>query len=268
MMLHLHFGHRRVEQLEGLVADFCPICRTIRVFDFFRVARVFHCMGITLGRGTPLSYFAKCQECSFELQTDPRRYHSIAQKSVKFKSQEEVVAMTYPTLRTVFADRLALEEMVRKSPSSLDKPVRRRLLLEPFEHINPVVEKHFSGQTPLDLPSGIGCLATILLPAGCLALSIIYARSGLGDEFLLAALLAGLVCLTYALYQLYRRPFRYLNRRLVPMLVRALKPLQPTRDEVAACLEDCKRRSLKIGKVTDLDAVWTPLERRLAGFDH
>jgi len=45
-----------------------------------------------------------------------------------------------------------------------------------------------------------------------------------------------------------------------------LRPLQPTRQDLADCLERCKTLGLKIGKVAKLDEVWAPLERQIAGF--
>jgi hypothetical protein len=55
--------------------------------------------------------------------------------------------------------------------------------------------------------------------------------------------------------------------QVLPPLVKALKPLKPTRKEVAVCIDRCKTQRLKISKVAKLDVVWARLERSLAGFD-
>ena len=245
MIIHLLFGRRRVEQREGVVADFCPICRAIRVFDFIRVAKVFHCFGIPLGHGTLINYFAKCRDCFFELPTNPDRYLNIFSKAADL---EEVITKTYPNVRAAYSVRLALEETVRKHPSSLCKADREKLLLEPFQVINPTVEKHFSGQTPLDLQSSLGCLGTIVLTVGMFALAVHYIHSALGDHLLLATLFVGLFFTAVTLYQFYRRPFRYFRRHLIPLLVRALKPLNPSRDDLEQCLLRCREQSLLIEK--------------------
>ena len=243
--MHLHFGRRRVEQREGVVADFCPICRAIRIFDFIRVAKVFHCFGIPLGKGTPINYFGKCRNCSFELQTNPYQYDTTTSKTVDL---EEAITKTHPNIRVAYAVRLALEETVRKHPSSLSKAEREKLLLEPFQAINPTVIKHFSGQTPLDLQSSLGCLGTIVLTVGMFTLAVHFAHSALGDHLLLATLCVGLFFTGVTLYQFYRRPFRYFRRHLMPLLVRALKPLNPSRDDLEQCLLRCREKSLAIEK--------------------
>ena len=50
-------------------------------------------------------------------------------------------------------------------------------------------------------------------------------------------------------------------------LGKSLKPLEPTREDLAGCLERCQTLGLKIGKVAKLDEVWQPLERQMAGFN-
>jgi len=52
----------------------------------------------------------------------------------------------------------------------------------------------------------------------------------------------------------------------MPPLVKSLKPLEPTREDLGACIDRCKTLGLKIGKVAKLDEVWAHLERRMAGF--
>lgn len=256
--MHLHFGHRRVEQRKGKVADFCPICHDIGAFDFFRVARVFHIWGVTIGQGSLISFFARCDRCAFK-RFKIVRYVAIVENTTR--GLDWLITETFPTIRVLYADRLKLEAMIRKDPSSLDHETRRALILEPFTLINPLVEEHFAGQTPLDGPSSLGCLGTIVLTAGAFAVAIAYRRTPVGDRLLLVTLFVGIICTAIALYQFYRRPFRYLRRRLAPMLARALRPLNPSREELESCLAQSRQGLLLIGKRVEIADLWEALQK-------
>jgi hypothetical protein len=220
---------------------------------------VFHCFGIPLGQGKPINYYAKCRNCSFERQANSGRYLKVDSDATDL---EEIIAKTYPDIRSVYHARLSLEQTVRRHPASLSRAERTNLLMEPFRLINPTVEKHFSGQTPLDLESSIGCLGTIFLTIGVFVLAVIYRRTSLGDRLLLITLFVGFFCTAVTLYQFYRRPFRYFRRHLMPLLVKSLKPLNPSNDELEQCVLQCKGESLLVGKRIDVKWLSKSLQLR------
>jgi hypothetical protein len=257
--MHIHFGRRRVDQRKGKVADFCPICRDIGAFEFFRVASVFHVFGVAIGQGSLIKNFARCEYCSFKLFVKTERYTAIVED--KNRGLDWLISETFPTIRDFYADRLKLEAVIRKDLSSLNSETRRALILEPFTLINPLVEEHFAGQTPLDWPSSLGCLGTIVLTSLAFAFAIAYRRTPIGDKWLLVTLFVGLICTAIALYQFYLRPFRYLRRRLVPMLGRALRPLNPSREELDQSLAQSRQAALLIGKHVEIDCLWEAIQQ-------
>ena len=76
----------------------------------------------------------------------------------------------------------------------------------------------------------------------------------------------GLASLVHTFIQMHLGPARFFRARILPSLVKSLKPLEPTREDLGACIDRCKTLGLKIGKVAKLDEVWAHLERRMAGF--
>jgi len=257
--LLLHIRRRRVEKREGRVADFCPICREIQAFDFFRVSKVLQVAEISVDEGELLGHFIRCVRCSFQSWVRRERFASVAPRDNA--PLESLIGTTFPAVRALYAERLQWETLVRRS-RPLDAKVRRTLLQEPFTLISPMVREHFSGKTPLDWPSGLGCLGTIGLAAAALIIAIVYGKGGpVADRWMLIALIVGAVGTTVTLYQFYRRPFRYLRRRLLPMLAKALRPLKPSRDEVDHCLAECHQQSLAISKQVKTSDVWKCLQK-------
>jgi len=62
-------------------------------------------------------------------------------------------------------------------------------------------------------------------------------------------------------------PKRFFSEKLLPSLVKSLKPLEPSRADLSDCIERCKTLGLKIGKIARVDEVWPRLERSIAGLD-
>src|SRR5262245_61448677 len=112
MLLHLHVGHRRVEYREGRVADFCPVCREIQPFNFFRVSKVMHVSGVTVDSGEVLGHFVRCASCSFQSYIQPERYAAIHPRDNS--PLETLIEVTFPTIRAACAERLEWEGLIRQ----------------------------------------------------------------------------------------------------------------------------------------------------------
>jgi hypothetical protein len=84
---------------------------------------------------------------------------------------------------------------------------------------------------------------------------------------LIAALVFVVIGNIYTFIQMHLGPGRFFRVKLQPSPVKSLKPLQPTREDLADCFGRCKALGLKIGKVAKLDEVWSRLERSIAGLD-
>ena len=126
--------------------------------------------------------------------------------------------------------------------------MRQEFLMEPFLLLNSTVERCFAGKLPLDWPSGLSGLATILGSVGLFALVFGDHSNAVKDRLLLWALIVFGVGTAVTLVQLYLRPHRYVQNKVLPFLAKTLEPLQPTNPELTDCLERCARQRMQIGR--------------------
>jgi hypothetical protein len=258
------WGKKRVERKIGMVADFCPICREVRSFQLIRVGLASHVYYVSFGEGQLAGHRIRCSECGVNLGVNPTRYAKT--ETDARVNLETLIRDTFPNLRETNAARLELEAKIRRTRSSLSADEYRRLLMEPFALLNPQVEQRFAKSTEMDKQSGIGCLGTLLVGAALFFGSLKFSGPT-QDQILLAALIFVVIGTAYTLVQMHLGPGRFFRAKILPMLVKSLKPLQPTREDVADCMERCKTLGLRIGKIARVDEVWARLERSLAGFD-
>ncbi len=259
------WGTKRVERNQGTVADFCPICREIRPFQLVRVGLASHVYYISFGEGKLAGHIIRCATCGVALGVDPTRYSTTTQDATS--SLEVLVRDTFPRLREVYAERLKLEEQIKRTRTPLPPEERNRLLMEPFALLNPLVERRFADSTKLDKKSGLGCLGTVLIGGGLFFGSLGF-RGSTQDKILIAAAILFGIGTVYTFVQLHLGPNRFFRERLLPPLVKSLRPLEPTREEIAACIDRCRTLGLKIGKVAKPKEIWPRLERAIAGFDN
>jgi len=258
------WGQKRVERKIGMVADFCPICREIRPFQLIRVGLAGHVYYVSFGEGKLAGHIIRCGECGLDQSTDPQRYTK-AEKDPRV-ALETLIRDTFPNLRQANASRLELEERIKRSRSSVSAEEYKQLLMEPFALLNPQLEARFARSTELDRQSGIGCLGTVLVGAVLFFGSLKF-RGPIQDKILLAALIFVVIGTIYTFVQMHLGPGRWFKAKLLLPLVKCLKPLQPSREDLADCLARCRTLGLKIGKVARLDQIWSRLERSIAGFD-
>ena len=258
------WGKKRIERKQGMVAGFCPICREVRAFQLFRVGLATHVYYVSFGEGKLAGHMIRCNDCGVELAVDPTRY-ATTEKDPRV-SLETLIRNTFPRVREAYAERLELETQIKRTRSALSADQRKQFLMEPFALLNALVEKRFANSTQMDKQSGLGCLGTVLVGAGLFFASLAFSGPVQDRILLCAAVLAGIGTI-YTFAQLHFAPGRFFRAHILPSLVKSLKPLEPTREELAACLDRCRVLGLKIGKVTKLDELWKPLERRMAGYD-
>ncbi len=257
------WGKKRIERKQGMVADFCPICREIRAFTLIRVGLADHIYYVSFGQGKLAGYIIRCDTCGVALKVEPTQF-TTAEKDPR-TDLETLIQRTFPRLREALAQRLELEQRIKRTRSALTAEQYKEFLMEPFALLNPMVEERFAESTKMDKQSGLGCLGTILLGGGLFFGAMAF-RGPAQDRILIgAAILAGIGTI-YTFVQMHLGPKRYFRARVLPSLVKSLRPLQPTRQDLEDCLERCKTLGLRIGKVAKLDEVWALLERQIAGF--
>lgn len=232
------WGTKIKRQRLGRVADFCPICRDFRPFTVHRVGAAGHVYYISVGKGKLVGHEIKCEDCGVAQSADLDFYRTISQDPLA--AAHELEAVTTPHLREAYEERLAIESRLRSG--SLDPEQRRNLLFEPFALLSHLVEER-AAATHFDRKSAAGCLVGVAALLGLVVAAILES----GPLAIAMTVLLGLGFLM-TLLCLATDVTRHTRARVLPLLARALRPLQPRDEELAASLQECKVRKLVIGR--------------------
>ncbi|NKZ38422.1 hypothetical protein HF690_05550 [Oleiagrimonas citrea] len=223
------WGRRVVRRKFGYVADFCPICRQARIF-MLRDVRVYrHVYYIPVSAFEKLGYERTCMTCKQRLSGAPAEYTAVRRMPAHAAS---FIQTSFPRLRDIYAERLRIEDEVRRSPLSLANEMRLRLIREPFVLQSPFVDAR-RRRTSLD----VYCLLALIAGAGLVTLTPIV--SGMlhmyeeGPVFGVMALLA----LALIAWVFSTEPRRFTRRKLLPRIVQALRPLKPSESELTAVVK-------------------------------
>ena len=233
------WGRRVSRRRIGYVADFCPMCRGPQAFLMHSFSTHRHLYFVPVG-DTSSGFERACQGCKLTFSGTPKFWKASKDKP---RNVQDILQTSFPSFDEVFAERLRIEEAVRKDPTKLPQNVRAGLLRQPFSVISPLVQARFS-TTRVDLHS---VLALVLAVAGAIVMSWI-AEQMHSDYEGTIFLVAGGLGLAYFLWSLAREPKRYLKGFITQHLARTLSPLQPTEAEIADVLADFKRSKHRLGK--------------------
>lgn len=241
------------------MADFCPTCREPRSFKLSRVGSASHVYYLSFGAGKLVGHVIECNDCGQALSTDPMHYSTYRKESST--DLENLIQETYPNLRNVYAARLASEAQIRRSPGAIPREERAKLILEPFTLLNPAVEDRFTNGTQMDKQSGIGCLGSLIVFAVALtiAFNLQEPRQSqvMGVGFVLFC-----IGFLYTFVQVGFAPRRFMRTKIVPKIARTLDPLEPTQEEITACIDRCKAAGMKIGQKLKPQVLWAELQKR------
>ncbi|MCE3606581.1 hypothetical protein LXA47_23700 [Massilia sp. P8910] len=243
------WGKKYVYRKIGFVADFCPICRTVHAFVVKRVGLAGHLYYISAGEGELAGFERTCESCATTFVTDTDKYREIVKKS---PSLADLRTQTFPDLDVVMHDRLALEARIAKAPMLLSRDERNALILGPFMLLAQKVEKRYAS-TDLDKEVGLALVAAlVLMTAGPAASLALFPDGG-------PAVMLGFMVLALALvaWQMMVAKRRFMTRKVVPLLAKALRPLKPSDNELQAALAQMRQAGHKIGiklKLPELQA--------------
>ena len=251
------WGKQKVERKIGYAADFCPVCRTVAQFQVKRVGMAGHVYFISLGQGELVGHIGNCQQCGTTIDVNAGAYKSCEKRAEQ--SIERLIENTFPNVRTTYAWRLEMEEKIQSRSVTLTPEERDKWLMEPFQIFTRQVEVR-CGNIHLDRESGIGCLGTTLLAGVLFIVSMGIANPATQSKMLLVAGVVFVVGLIFTWIQLAREPGRFIRRRIASKLARALRPLNPTREELTACLAKLKAAGFRIGKKLPADTLWKMLQ--------
>ena len=253
--MFIHWRVHRVEEVVGSVADFCPICRALRAFRFVKVERVSEILFVPLSR-TALGRFVRCLACEATLAADDSQYAAFA--GAKEDDLETLIATTRPGLRAERAERLALEERLRRSPDGLAPAQRADLLFEPFEALEAMVRSRLKEGIRFDAYSGLGCGGAV---AALVAGPWMARKLPAPWQWLVGPVLGLAIALgAYTLFEFFRNPGRAAGKRVLPLLARALAPLQPLQEELALCIYHCRNERWKIGRLVRIGRLRAELQ--------
>lgn len=251
------WGTKRKLTRLGYVADFCPICRQVRPFSVSRVSRAGHIYYISFG-GKFVGYLSECQICHLNLSANPNFYQTVSKSlSSDVPDLKSLIQETFPNLNQHYRNRLEVEEQIKLNPRSLPADIRSALIEEPFHLLSSLVEARLSSKARLDRENLFGSLFMIvvfvLFRFDMLPSSIHDWLSG----FIYLVILGGSV---YTIVQLVLSKQRELDREVVPLLARCLKPLSPNLDELQACLNKLAILKQRIGRRLKAQQLLTAIE--------
>jgi len=243
----LIWGKKTSVRVLGRVAEFCPICRAIGVFELLETRLVPHFYYIPLGRGRLAGNHVRCRRCATPLSVDAERYASVSQD--KSADARALFPTLGPQAAAAIQSRQKLEERVLAGGLSPEE--RTELLEEPFLLLDSRLETR-AAEGSLDRKSGTALAATIGVP---LLLAIIEEHAPPSFGFVLgaaqvASVVVGLVATLYLFVTGHRRFYR---GTIEPLLAGALAPLRPTREELLRALKKLKEIGRIIAERADVE---------------
>ena len=240
------WGKKYVYTRLGNIADFCPLCREVRIFELKRVGLAGHIFYISLTDGDLVGHERRCTACGTELNARPEIY---ARPSTESRALRELIALTFPNLATHYAGRFALEKSIRNSLGKISTEDRLALLKEPFSLLSYKAEPQFRASLVHTQAILVFFAALILGGIGAAPLSLALAPLAVElpeyEKLIWVAVLLVAAVTAWISSFCFRK--RLLRKEMLPPLLSALHPLKPTLDELAMVLKDLKALGLKVG---------------------
>jgi len=239
------WGTKVVRKKLGRVADYCPSCCDASPFVLREVRRVSHVYYIPMGRGEVVAHEIVCETCKMDLLVPISRYRSVLNQ--RDAVMDDLVRETNPGLYDEMVERLGRLERVEGGAATAEE--RREALIEPFAAVAPKAEAR-ARSAHIDWPTGLSLLTVMFLPWGFVVAA--FDRPGGTNDFLLGVGIALAVASLFSLFYFAATGVsRYIRRDLVPTLVRNLRPLSPTLDELEGIVAEMKAHKLVLGKKLD-----------------
>jgi len=206
-----------VRECVGRVADVCPFCGEVRTLRAYHVYKTILAARF-LGGGEQVGLDIECESCSGAVPGRALDYTSYVNDSEL--PLESVIAETHPQVRQ---RRTALLDLWRRARSNAISNIERAdLIRETLVRLSP----HATRLARRGLPMAL--LPVLALFAGAIITGLTGGRVNLLP-------VSGGVFLLLLLFRMLIRRSR-VRRRCLPPLVRALRPLQPSSEELAGAL--------------------------------
>jgi len=241
--MYIPFGRMTHHRTLGRVADFCPFCRGLRPFRILQVDSIRYFYMLPLGGRISIGQSKVCESCDLLSPSQVENYSTL---SIDPDADlDALIVETNPNIRRNWASRLLLEERIANR--KITPGERAGLLREPFEMAAQVLARR-DQEGKLDIPSGLGCLSTALVPIACmLFLPMVWKTSG--DSIETVAVVAGGCCLAFAVLAIVTDARRHARRAIVPRLVQSLRPLDPSVEEIEMILDSFRQARAPLAEV-------------------
>jgi hypothetical protein len=124
---------------------------------------------------------------------------------------------------------------------------RSTLLHEPFTQAAEVLARRdLDGQ--LDMPSHIGCLGTLILPLACLLIMpLVWVGPAETVEWAVVGVAA--FCVGFTFLAIVTDARRHARREVLPRLVEAIRPLDPSAEEIETIHQSLREAQVPLAEV-------------------
>lgn len=235
MFVHVDVKERR--RPVGWAADLCPVCRDLRSFEVAEVRRVARVYLVPIGSGSLEGREITCADCKTVLPCPEEGYEAISKRR---RDPAKLVELTNPELLERVDDWFARQERIAQATLSNRERVAEILsVLGALEHMAWLRSRG----GPEEFAMAVSLIFFVLLLIVALAS---WTTAGFVLQVILLTSLLTSLCVGLILL-LTHKPMS-VSRHLVPRLVRALEPLEPTLDELADALALARRNGLRIGR--------------------
>lgn len=253
--MYIHWGTRAVKDRLGYVADYCPVCRTLRAFTLQRHGEARHVQFISIpGEDSLVGYTRTCLSCGALFPAVPDSYKGL---SPKLQELEPLRLQTFPHYHEEYAVQLALD---RKTPSQLSAEDRRDRIHDPALAIAIAAIQRRTGMR-MDRASWIAVaifVALIFLP-GTIA-NLFGANE---DQLKTMSTSAMAIAFIVLFVTVGSSGDRIARKWALPHLANALAPLRPTDAELVEMIRGLKGRKLWLGSRLSVPQLQQAIEQRL-----
>ena len=228
--MFISWGTKGTSTNLGYAADFCPMCRGIKGFQIMRIGKASHVYGMSVGSGDLVGHNRECTKCGVVLGANPANYKEIVERTEKM-NLDTLITATFPTVREHHAERLKLEAFITQHPDKLEPATRSKLLAEPFQLMEHVVQQRFA-KRHIDMTMVAIVIITLFFfqVAGNMAKTAAPGQSPMGSVFLVVFIAA---CIAL-IWQGRRAKRKYMRVTIYPVLANSLRALKPNTDELNA----------------------------------
>lgn len=238
--MFMSIGKRTPRRRQGYVAEYCPICRDVRVCSLHSVASGWHINFIPLGPAKVVGHELWCESCGAVYEGNPGLYSEVSRQPTS--DALSLAARTSPDLMDRCRERFDLDDAILSG--TIDPALREPAIREPFELLNASIDIRMKSPS-LDAAAW-AALAIGLLGAAAFAGAIILRstnggpRTGLGTIGGIGAMIALFGFFTAA-GRAASAYSRYIRRQAQPALAKCLAPLDPSLDELKRLRKDLRR---------------------------